>query len=129
MRCSRRWGCSDRNVQTTKRKDLKKIEKAQEDGLHVYAAELGKSYVAAHPEDPEGFWLLGFSLHQVDRYAEAEKALVTAVPLCSTEFLAPVLSTLAEIHRDTGEFANAERFFTKAIEADPQDASTYLNLC
>ena len=109
-------------------KELRQIEKAQEDGLHAYAAELGKRYVTMHPEDPEGYWLLGFSLHQLDRYAEAKNALETALPLCSSDVLAPVLSTLAEICRDTGDFANAEHLFTKAIEA-AQEAGTYLDLC
>jgi tetratricopeptide (TPR) repeat protein len=109
-------------------KETKKIEKAQEDGLHAYAAELGKRYVVVFPEDPEGFWVLGLSLHQLDRYAEAKQALETAIPLCSSGFLAPVLSTLAEIYRDGGDFANAERLFAEAIEADPQEAETYLDL-
>src|SRR5579884_1083935 len=109
--------------------ELSKIEKAQDDGLHAYATELGKRYVATHPQDPEGLWLLGFSLHQLGRYSEAKGALETAIPLCSSDFLAPMLSMLAEIHLDSGDFATAERFFGAAIEAGPQEAGTYLTFC
>jgi tetratricopeptide (TPR) repeat protein len=108
-------------------KDLKKIESAQEKGLHAYAAELGRRYVAMYPDDPEGKWLLGSSLYQLDRYTEARKTLESAIPSCSSDFLAPVLSTLGEISRDTGDFANAERFFTDAIKAGPEESETYLD--
>ena len=55
--------------------ELKKVEDALEDGLLAYAAELGKRYVAMYPADPQGYWFLGFILHQLDRYADAKVAL------------------------------------------------------
>jgi tetratricopeptide (TPR) repeat protein len=116
-------------VQRRNEKDLDKISEAQDKGLHAYAVALGKQYIAKYPGDPEGLWLVGVSLHQLNRYGEARKTLETAISLCSSDFLAPILSTLAEIHRDVGNFAAAERFFKESIKADPKEEGTYLDLC
>jgi tetratricopeptide (TPR) repeat protein len=110
-------------------KDLKKIEKAYDGGWLAYAAALGRAYVATHPEDAEGWWFRGSALYDLDEYAEASRALETAVPLAAPPFLAQILATLGHMSRDLGNVAQAERFYQQAIEAAPDEADHYLDYC
>lgn len=84
---------------------------------------LARSYVADYPD--HGFvWLLyGEALSELARYSEALPALRRALRLCPPDKRHIAYRRFGFLHRQRGAHLIAARWFRKAVEANPHDAT------
>jgi tetratricopeptide (TPR) repeat protein len=108
--------------------ELKAIDKAQHEDMRFLALELSQRYVARYPDDVEGLWLNGISLDNLGRNAEAKEQLEAVGPRLSEGFLGETYSLLARICKEMGNLAQAERYYSKAIDVDSEQSDNYVEL-
>jgi tetratricopeptide (TPR) repeat protein len=91
------------------------------------AAERGFQALAdAHPDYAGPLVNLALIRARRDATDEAVALLEQATAVCAT--CAPAWTELGVLHRRQGRFADAERAYLKAVEADPDYASARFNL-
>src|SRR5262249_8613833 len=62
------------------------------------------------------------------RYEEAEQMLHNAIQGLALEQLHHGYTHLAHLYRERGDYANAEKWYRKAIDLDPEDAGKHIFL-
>jgi len=82
--------------------------------------------VARHPSNAEGFYNLGMTLKQQDKFVEAEEALRKAIALDPKLAEAPY--TLGVVLWQTGRLEEAERFLRDALALDPSFTDAHVML-
>lgn len=85
--------------------------------------ELARRYLAAHPKHGAVWLYYADSLYAMARYTESLAALRRAIRLCPSKKLHLVYSRFGHLHRERGAFRVAERWYRRAVEASPSDAT------
>jgi tetratricopeptide (TPR) repeat protein len=85
--------------------------------------ELARRYLADHPKHGVVWLYYADSLYAMARYAESLAALRRAVRLCPPKKLHLVYSRFGHLHRQRGAFRLAERWYRRAVDASPSDAT------
>jgi len=89
------------------------------------ALELCRELVRNFPDNNIGPLLHGVILSDLARYEEAEQVLKTAIQGLDLEQLQFGYHHLGHLHRDSGHYDEAEKWYRKAIEFDPDDAGRH----
>ncbi|HEX6810110.1 MAG TPA: tetratricopeptide repeat protein [Planctomycetota bacterium] len=87
-----------------------------------------RRYLAKHPARGLGWFLYSESLRRQARYSEALQALRRASRLCPASKMHLVYIRRATLHRQRGAIRVAERWFRRAADSLPQDASYHILL-
>ena len=90
------------------------------------ARALYQQIVDANPMGVDALHLLGMSLRQLGRHAEAIAHLRRAVAIDASQ--APLFGNLAEAHRELGQTAEAIECYAAAARLAPQGAEVHSNL-
>ena len=90
--------------------------------------ELARRYLRDDPYRGVVWLYLADSLSAMARYDEALQALRRAVRLCPEEKKALVFARFGHIYEQRGRFGPAERWYRRAVEAAPQEASWHIML-
>ncbi len=88
----------------------------------------GRRYLRDYPDHGSAWMALGIALFELARYEEAEQALGKAIEFCPEDKLQCPFSQMGHLFRQQGDFEQAEKWYRKAIFADPADASYYIYL-
>ncbi|MBN2353940.1 MAG: tetratricopeptide repeat protein [Spirochaetales bacterium] len=93
----------------------------EEDGIRKTRAILEN-----HPDFWNGWFLLGWGLRRLSRYAEAKDAFLKVLSLASPK--TDVLNELAIVHMELGELEESYRRLTAAAELEPENVKVLSNL-
>jgi tetratricopeptide (TPR) repeat protein len=91
-------------------------------GEHANALELCRELVSNFPDYNVGWVLQGVILYELARYREAEQVLSEAIQGSPLEHLQYGYTHLGHLHRESGHYDDAEKWYRKALELDPDDA-------
>jgi len=102
---------------------LREIQRCDARNMVASTVELAKSYLAEFPD--HGFiWLYyADALRAMARYTEALSALRRARSLGPPTKRHLVYFRFGQVYQDQGSFRHAERWYRKAVEARPSDAT------
>lgn len=95
-----------------------------EDSFPAYRIELVKAFLRDFPGSGAAWQMLGVELKRVARFAEAEDALRRGLELSGPS--SDLYCAMGTVFEYRGDHAAAERWFRKAIEHDPDDATGYI---
>lgn len=109
-------------------KAYRKMFGAWSAGEYAHALELSRELLHNFPDCTVGWLLQGAILYELARYDEAEQVLNEAIQGLSLEHLDHGYVQLAHLHRDRGDYDNAEKWYRKAIELDPDNAGRHVFL-
>lgn len=87
------------------------------------ALELAKHSLAVHPKDWAILFHYGSCLHAMARYPESLKILHQVARFCPPQALPLVYSEFGHLHRKRGAFRSAERWYRRAVDHSPSDAT------
>lgn len=85
--------------------------------------ELAQRYLAAHPQRGVVWLYYADSLCAMARYNEALAALRRGLRFCPPKKVHLIYYRFGEVHRERGAFRVAERWYRRAVEACPSDAT------
>lgn len=83
------------------------------------AIEICRTYLAEKPGHMSGLIVFGQALYEAQRYDEARGTFEQALGLDPENLIA--LRHLGDISRDTGDIANARRWYQRVLDADPRN--------
>jgi tetratricopeptide (TPR) repeat protein len=87
-----------------------------------------RRYLADYPDHGPAWLLMGTALTEMGRYEEAKRALSKAIELCPLEKRQIAFSGMGHMFRQRGDYEQAEKWYRRAIEADPDDATYHIYL-
>jgi tetratricopeptide (TPR) repeat protein len=105
------------------RKLYDRMLKAWKAGESGYALELSRDILQAFPDYNLGRLLQGIILFEIARYEEAEQVLHEAIQGMKLEHLHHGYTQLGHMFRERGDCDNAEKWYRKAVELVPDDAT------
>ena len=108
--------------------EFRKIKRFDARDMLCCTVELARRYLAAHPKHGIVWLYYSDSLYAMARYTEALAALRRGLPLCPPKKLHLVYYRFGQIHRERGAFRVAERWYRRAVEASPSDATYHIFL-
>jgi tetratricopeptide (TPR) repeat protein len=85
--------------------------------------ELARRYLAAHPKHGVVWLYYADSLYAMARYPEALAALRRGLRLCPADKLHLVYCRFGHLHRQRGALRLAERWYRRAVDRSPSDAT------
>lgn len=114
----------------TQKESRDAIYSASEKDLTGYVVELCKIHLRLHPKSVSVWVDYGRALKELSRFAEAEDAFDQALANCKDEkqWQSIVFSSLADLNKRRGDYAESERYYLKAIEATPEHDWNYIFL-
>ena len=92
-------------------------------GMAGCTVALAQRYLAAHPKDWFILYYFASSLYEMARYIESLAALRRTARLCPLKALPLVYARFGDLHRKRGAFRLAERWYRRAVEHSPSDAT------
>ena len=107
---------------------LREIERSHARDTFAGTVELARTYLASHPKSWDVLYYYGCSLYELARYTEALAALRRAARLCPPTVLHIVHSHFGHLHKRRGAFRIAERWYRRAVERCPGDATYHIFL-
>jgi tetratricopeptide (TPR) repeat protein len=111
-----------------RKEQFERFRIARDAGHQALAIELGKLYLASYPDEAWALIYFGMALQDLARYAEARVAYERALPLMAPEDHQRVYRQLGVLAQDQSDLQEAERWYRRAIEALPNDATAYIYL-
>lgn len=97
-------------------------------GEYALALELSRELLQEFPDYNIGWLLQGVILYELARYGEAEQVLRNAIQGLPLKALQHGYTHLGHLCRERGEYDDAEKWYRKAIELDPDDAGWHIFL-
>lgn len=104
---------------------LRASHRAELPALTVARAE---ELTARHPDCGPAWRLLGSALIAMARYPEAAAAIHRALALCPAETLWIPMSEMGHMHKASGSYDDAIRWYRRAIDAAPDQAGARIYL-
>ena len=110
------------------KESLSQIHLANDRGQTAVVVELCKKHLLNFPK--HGLAWLSYGMAQVElaRYAEAEKAIKTAMTLCPPRALPSVCAQMGHLFQAKGELKQAASWYRKALSRNPTDATWHIFL-
>jgi len=97
-------------------------------GENAYALEQSRELLREFPDFDLACLLQGIILYKLARYEESERVLHQAVQAISFEHLGYAYTQSGHLYRERGDFENAEKWYRKASELDPDHSGRYVFL-
>ena len=97
-------------------------------GEYACALEKSRELLRNYPDFNLGWVLQGVILYELARYEEAEQVLHSAIQGLPLEHLHHGYTQLGHLYRQRGDFANAEKWYRKAVELEPDDSGRHVFL-
>jgi tetratricopeptide (TPR) repeat protein len=97
-------------------------------GKRASALELCRDLLRDFPDYTIGRVLHGVILYELARYQEAEQVLREAIRSIPLERLQHGYTHLGHLHRESGHYDEAEKWYRKALELGPDDAGRHIFL-
>jgi tetratricopeptide (TPR) repeat protein len=111
------------------REDLReRLLVAHQDGNPALTIEIGKRYLAKYPDDGTAFTFVGMAMQGVARYADARAAYEQALAIMPTENHFLIYRQIGLLEQDLSNVSSAETWFRRALDARPDDATSYIYL-
>jgi tetratricopeptide (TPR) repeat protein len=104
----------------------RKMFDAWSNGEPAHALELSRELLQKFPECNIGWLLQGVILYELARYNEAEQVLLSAIQDMTLEQLDHGYLHLGHLHRDRGDYENAEKWYRKAAELNPENPGRHI---
>ena len=101
-------------------REIQQFRRAKHVGCTV---ELARRYLASHPKHCVVWLYYADALYDMARYTESLAALRRAVRLWPSKMLHLVYYRFGNIHKQRGAFRLAERWYRRAIEVSPSNAT------
>jgi tetratricopeptide (TPR) repeat protein len=95
---------------------------------YAHALELCREMVRDFPDYPVGWLVHGIVLYELARYDEAEQVIHAAIEGLSGETLYHGYQNLGHLYRQSGNYGEAEKWYRKAVELDPDNVGTQVFL-
>jgi tetratricopeptide (TPR) repeat protein len=102
---------------------FREIKRLDARGMVCCTVELARRYLAAHPKHGVVWLYYADSLYRMARYTEALAALRHALRLCPPKKLHLVYYRLGRLHQQKGALRLAERWYRRAVDSSPSDAT------
>lgn len=102
------------------------IIEAEAKELSGTTVEMARAHLVLYPTDERVWYELGCALGELSRFAEAEEALDQALRHGREAFRKFVYIQRGHMSQRKGNYAIAERWFSKAISLDPQASYTHV---
>jgi tetratricopeptide (TPR) repeat protein len=106
----------------------RKMFNAWRAGEYAFALELSRELLQEYPDYNIGWMLQGVILYELARYDEAEQVLHNAIQGVPLEHLPHGYVHLGHLCRERGDYDDAEKWYSKAIELDPDNAGRHIFL-
>ena len=106
----------------------RKMFNAWDAGECAHALELSRELLKEFPDYNIGWVLQGVILYELARYDEAEQVLHNAIQGLPLEHLKHGYIHLGHLCRERGDYDNAEKWYRKVIELDPDNAGRHIFL-
>jgi len=106
----------------------RKMFTAWDAGEHAFALELSRELLQEFPDYNIGWVLQGVVLYELARYDEAEQVLHNAIQGLPLECLHHAYIHLGHLCRERGDYDDAEKWYRKAVELDPDNAGRHIFL-
>lgn len=87
-----------------------------------------RRYLESYPQHAPGWANLGLALIELAHYQEAEEALTLSLQLCPESKRQYPMAQLGNLFCAKGDCAAAERWYRRAMEADPHEATWHIFL-
>ena len=97
-------------------------------GDEAYALEMSRGYLRDFPHSGFGWLTQGILLCGMFRYDEAEQVLHSAIQELSPDHLHLGYIHLGHVWRDRGDAAEAEKWYRKALDLEPDEAAYHVFL-
>jgi tetratricopeptide (TPR) repeat protein len=97
-------------------------------GEYAHALEISRELLREFPDFSLGWVLQGVVLYELARYEEAEQVLHNAIQSLPLEHLHHGYVHLGHLYRERGDYTNAEKWYRKAIDIEPDHAGRYVFL-
>ena len=110
------------------RNKWRRLVAAWDSGKTMCAIELGQQYLRNYPKDGAAWLLMGDLLTGIARYEEAIAALRKAMRLAVPEHLDMAYRQMGTLYRERGKYRIAERWFRKAMDANPKSTRSLIFL-
>lgn len=102
------------------------VSQACDNGHAATTVLLARRWLADHPNDTAVISLLSDMLSQMNRYDEAKHVIQDTIERFDGDDAQHLfLTKMGCLCRYHGDFAEAERWFRKAVDADPDDSGSY----
>jgi tetratricopeptide (TPR) repeat protein len=107
---------------------LDEIKKAYHAELPALTMELARRFIRENPADHRARTYLGIALRDLRRFDESKREFEDALLLYPGDHPARIYREMGHLFELKGACAEAERWYRKAIEADPGNAGHYVYL-
>jgi len=113
------------------KQSIETIFAAADEDLYGYIAELCKRHLKQYPEDGAAWVEYGRALTELSRFEEGKSALTQALQLSDQENHYWAFVFMARIHYRRSNYLEAEKYFLKASELNPDNIGihSYLGIC
>jgi tetratricopeptide (TPR) repeat protein len=88
----------------------------------------GRRYLRDYPEDAVAWIWVAIALVEMARYEEAEQALAKSIEFFSQKRMHLPLAQMGHLFMKAGDYEQAAVWYTKAIEAAPDNAGRHIHL-
>ncbi len=93
--------------------------------LTALTIRYGRRYLVDYPEHGPAWHIVGIALVELARYEEAEQAYAKALEFCPPAKRRIPLGHIGHLFHNAGDLDQAAQWYQKAIDAAPEDASSY----
>ena len=107
---------------------LSEIKRLRARGMVGCTLELVRRYLAAHPKHGVVWLYYADALFDLARYKESLAALRRATALCPPDKLQLIYFRFGDVHRKRGALRLAERWYRRAVDSSPEDATYHIFL-
>lgn len=115
-------------MNTSLRLRLGELRRLDRDHWLASTVELARRILAEHPRRANTWMRLGDALRAMGRFEDAEAALRQALRFVRRDFRAWVTARLGALHSDRGDLDLATRWFRRACQQDPREATWHIFL-
>ncbi len=112
----------------SKRPRFQRLQRLSNGPYSALTIRFGRRYLQDYPDHGPAWLLVGIALVGLARYEEAEQAFAKALEFCPAEMRQLPLDELGHLFREAGDYEQAAKWYQKAIEADPGDATHHIYL-
>lgn len=106
----------------------RRLRRLSDSPFTALTVKYAQRYLKRYPKDGPSWLRLGIALVELARYQDAKRALAKAADLCPAGKCQVPLSQMGHLFDAMGDYDEAGRWYERAIDTAPNDASYYIYL-